>query len=247
MKLWDGELRRRGTLAEALALDLNGPGLVAAVGGGGKTSFLFRLAEECRSQGKTVALTTTTHMARQADCPLLVGASWEEIRATLQREQVALIGEEDPETPWKIAGVDGETLDFLRRTADLVLVEADGAKKKPLKAPAEWEPVIPEGCSAVVAVVGCSGIGRPVEEACHRPERVRALLGKAEGSLVTPADVARLACLPQGLRKGVKSPYRVLVNQVDGPEQWAMAQELAAAFRQRGILAAFSRLREPCR
>ena len=40
----------------------------------------------------------------------------------------------------------------LRRAADVVLVEADGAKRLPLKAPAEYEPVIPPCADAVAAV-----------------------------------------------------------------------------------------------
>lgn len=244
MRVWDGNLQQRELLSEALSLDLSEKQMIAVVGGGGKTSFLFRLAEECRMLGKKVVLTTTTHMVQRGDFPMTVGVFRQEIQGILDREKAILVGGEDQRNPWKIAGVEEDDLKFLQEIADVVVVEADGAKMRPLKAPAEWEPVIPEGCSAVVAVAGCSGIGQTVEEICHRPERVRALLGAEEGYRITPEDVVRLACSPQGLGKDVRVPFRVLVNQVDGPEQWPHAQELAAAFRKQGVTAAFSHLRD---
>lgn len=57
-----------------------------------------------------------------------------------------------------------------------ILVEADGSRRLPLKAHAGHEPVIPPGSQKSILLVGASGIGKPLDEVCHRPERYRELL-----------------------------------------------------------------------
>ena len=61
--------------------------------------------------------------------------------------------------------------------ADYVLVEADGAKRLPLKAHAEHEPVIPACAGRTVCMVGVDGLGAPVSQTCHRPQRFAQLAG----------------------------------------------------------------------
>ena len=90
----------------------------------------------------------------------------------------------------------------LRRAADVVLVEADGAKRLPLKAPAEYEPVIPPCADAVAAVAGMDAVGQAVGAVCHRPERVCALLGAGAEHVLTPEDVALLLAKPPGGAEG---------------------------------------------
>ena len=50
-------------LTELLDIDVNSKKIISVVGGGGKTSLIFRLAEELAEQGKKVIVTTTTHIA----------------------------------------------------------------------------------------------------------------------------------------------------------------------------------------
>ena len=40
------------------------------------------------------------------------------------------------------------------------MIEADGAKRLPLKVPGEWEPVIPDFTDLVVGVIGMDAVGR---------------------------------------------------------------------------------------
>ena len=45
-------------LTELLDIDVNSKKIISVVGGGGKTSLIFRLAEELAEQGKKVIVTT---------------------------------------------------------------------------------------------------------------------------------------------------------------------------------------------
>ena len=73
--------------------------------------------------------------------------------------------------------------------ADYVLVEADGAKTLPLKAHAEHEPVIPACAGRTVCMVGVDGLGAPVSQTCHRPQRFAQLAGVSVDDAVTPDAV----------------------------------------------------------
>ena len=146
--------------------------LISVIGSGGKTTFLRWLSE--RLSG-TVILTTSTHIRPFPEIPL-VNASPEnreqvlsELRDALARSRVVCLG--NPEPSGKLADSSPVVpFETLLDEADHVLVEADGAKGLPLKAHRPWEPVIP-GCSDLtVCLVGASGIGKPVSEACHCPD-----------------------------------------------------------------------------
>lgn len=76
--------------------------------------------------------------------------------------------------------------------ADYVLVEADGSRGLPLKAHLSHEPVLPQEAGQVIAVLGLTGLGRPIAEAAHRPERYAGLAGCAPEDIATPERAARV-------------------------------------------------------
>ena len=153
--------------------------LTAVIGSGGKTSLLYELAEELRPCG-TVLLATTTHIMKPPQYPFAETA--EQLSAALAAEGVACAGSFTPEGKLTAPDFDG-----WQQAADFVLVEADGAKRLPLKAHAPHEPVIPPNTRQTIYVVGADGFGRPIRQICHRPERYAALCGAAEDDVVTPA------------------------------------------------------------
>ena len=101
-------------------------------------------------------------------------------------------------------------------------MEADGAKRLPLKAHAPHEPVIPPNTRQTIYVVGADGFGRPIRQICHRPERYAALCGAAEDDVVTPALEAAV------LRAEGYAGGWVYVNKVETPQDWRNAEALAA-------------------
>ena len=157
---------------EQLGLDMARHRMVALVGAGGKTSTLYALARQAADSGRTVVVTTTTHILRHPGLPLVEEPTPERLRAALAEHGVVTVG-----TVFRGDKLSGAgTPEELRRAADVVLVEADGAKRLPLKAPAEYEPVIPPCADAVAAVAGMDAVGQAVGAVCHRPERVKGIL-----------------------------------------------------------------------
>jgi probable selenium-dependent hydroxylase accessory protein YqeC len=223
------------TLADALRMTVDES--VALVGGGGKTTAMFRLARETVDRGGCAITTTTTRIfgAQIALAPAHVPAASvtrERLSAELAlHRHVLVIGATDADS----GKAEGISLDLFRHVRawfpDVCLLnEADGSRMRPFKAPADYEPVIPPETTLVVPVVGADVFDAPLDALhVHRPELVSALSGAPMGARVTPAIVARVLAHPEGGRKGVPAGARVivLINKVDALPDRAPARETA--------------------
>lgn len=169
----------------------------AFVGAGGKTTLIHRQAEQYRGAGKTVFVTTSTHMFIEPDT--LLTDDPEEIIRQLHRTGYAMAG--IPEGG-KIRALSPETYARVCRHADVVLVEADGSARKPIKFPKASEPVIDDNVEEIVVVCGLQAIGKPLKEVAHRPELVMACLGAWEDTPITLEHIAKL------VREGYLRPLR---------------------------------------
>lgn len=147
------------------------PGITAIIGGGGKTTLLRVLGEEL-AQSHKVLLCTTTKILPFPGIPLAVTA--DELKQ-LGRHSLICAGEPIPAS--EKLGPPALPITELATRFDYVLVEADGAAGRPLKAHAPHEPVIPKETRQTICVVGASGFGQPIWEAAHRPERYARLAG----------------------------------------------------------------------
>ena len=220
------------------ALELKPADIIAVVGGGGKTTAMFRLAQEIADRGGLAITTTTTRIfgAQVALSPahvMAADATRERIDAALARHRQVLVVGVTEESTGKAEGV---SLELFRQLRDwfpdaCLLNEADGSRMRPFKAPAGHEPVIPAETTLVIPLVGADVLGAPLDaEHVHRPELVSALSGAALGAAVTPAVVARVLGHPDGGRKGTPPGARVaaIVNKVDRLPDLAPAREAAA-------------------
>lgn len=173
------------TLAEALGV---GPGVTSVIGSGGKTSLLAALARELPG---TVVLTTTTHIRHFEGVPLVTSTDMGAVAEALAASRVVCVGSQAEKNGKLVTPKLG--IDALADLADHVLVEADGARRLPLKAHAPWEPVIPACSGRTIVVFGASGLGRPVRDVVHRPEIFCELAACAPDDPATPELVARAA------------------------------------------------------
>ncbi len=193
-------------------------GVTALIGGGGKTTLMYTLAEELRRRG-TVLVTTSTHIQRPEQYPTLLTADAAAVTAALAEHGTVCVASESPEGKLCAPALSFDTLAAL---ADFVLVEADGSKRLPLKAHAPHEPVIPANARRTVYVVGADGFGHPIRQVCHRSERYAALCGAAEDDIVPPALEAAVLHA-----EGYDTGW-VYINKVETPSDWANAEALAA-------------------
>jgi len=145
------------------ALDIRRGDIVAFVGAGGKTGALFCLAGELVDRGLRVITTTTTRMA--ANERLLAPSSLtidqiDRVVASLAATSHVFVYDHLDEEQGKVIGLDPEQVTELAKMADIVLIEADGARRLPLKGPYPHEPVIPDSTTLVVPIAGIDAVGQ---------------------------------------------------------------------------------------
>lgn len=174
--------------------------IIAVVGSGGKTTLIRKLAQRYRSQGKSVFVTTSTHMFIEEDT-LLTGDA-DTILQVLEDKGYAMAGIPDG---LKFKALPEETYNEVCKYADVVLVEADGSKHLPLKYPNDTEPVIPDNAQEIILVCGLNALGRKAKDVCHRLELVKACLGIGEDTIITPVHVQKL--LSEGYLKPLRKKY----------------------------------------
>ena len=205
------------------------PGLaVAFVGAGGKSSAIRRVVEEIvgdeSNEIRSVLVTTTTRLGReQKDLTAhhIVDPSKdqiEELPVSLAQFRSVLVTGPDLEDKW--IPPTSDVLEELPRIAAergaLLLIEADGARGRSLKAPDKHDPVIPEFVDLVVPMAGLDVLGQAIEsKAVHRPKLVAALLKTRQKSGIGPAELAALLVAEDGGLKGVPggAQVRVVLNK----------------------------------
>ncbi len=210
-------------LADALRVQRGD--MVAFVGAGGKTSALFRLAHELRADGWRVIGTTTTRLARHeiqnVPCSIAVGAGTSPamVRECLDEHGFIFLYSSEDLNRDKIIGLAPETLSHLvdAVNSDVLLIEADGSRRLPLKAPRGNEPVLPADVSLVVPVAGIDALGQPLDEAhVFNVARIIERYGFPEGEPVIPPWMALTLRDPELGLRGVPEQARVvgLLNKI---------------------------------
>lgn len=188
-------------------------GLIALIGGGGKTSTMYALAEELRQKG-SVLLCTSTHILRPPHVPYLP-----RLTDKLKQGEIVSTGTIDGSR----LSAPEQNFSELMQYADYVLVEADGSRQLPLKAHAAHEPVIPTEANTVLVVIGIDGLGKRIREVAHRPELFAEKCGAAVDDVVTEEMI-----------RTVVSTYPrcdgVIINKADDREQLEKAKSLAEQF-----------------
>jgi probable selenium-dependent hydroxylase accessory protein YqeC len=214
----------------APALDLGGRSHVALVGGGGKSTLMLTLG---RTLPGRIVLTTTVKMGadQHGGHRVLVGPTDDEVVAAATGAPAVVWSRIDGQ---KAIGTDPAQCDRLAARVDHVVVEADGSRRQPFKAPASYEPVVPSTATHVAGVIGIDSIGKVIADRCHRPMRVAALAGVSPYERLSVEGAANVLTNPRGQRAAVPpdARYVVVVTKISPPETdlfTALADRLAAA------------------
>jgi molybdenum cofactor cytidylyltransferase len=208
---------------------------VALVGAGGKTTALFQLARQFESR---VLVSTSTHLAVDqvflADKQIILNERSlpDNFRDQLNANIILITGHTGSDD--RVQGLSTNQLqalyEFALHEQISLLVEADGSKRLPLKAPAEHEPAIPPWANIVVVCAGLQGLGKPLtHEYIHRPEIFARISGAVIGESVSTAHISAVLKSREGGLKNIPAHARkiAVINQADSPELQTQAQVLA--------------------
>ena len=237
-------MKKQVEFLELLQIDYKKYPVIAVVGGGGKTSLIYRLADELLDRGNKVIITTTTHMAGESELPFARGGDAVEVKEMLDREGYVIAAEYEEETG-KYASLKEGKLEELKELCDVMLIEADGAKHHPVKVPAEWEPVIPACADIVISVIGLDCLGQPIRQSAYRMERTSKFLKKSLEAPITEEDIVKIATSICGLFKDVEERiYRVYLNKSDVLSEKTLAEYIVEELEKKHTVAAYGSLWE---
>ena len=196
------------------ALGIRAGDVVAFAGAGGKSGAILQVAAELAEAGMTVLTVPTTKMSvaeAKKMGPLVTSESAEELRGkikvSLSEGHARVVAGSARISKDRVGGVEPGLIADLAPLADVLLVEADGSRGRPIKGTADHEPALPDASTLVVAVGNVDALGSPVdEEHVHRPAVFSELTGVGAGQSVTARAFARalvegsLANVPAGAR-----------------------------------------------
>lgn len=218
-------------------------GVLSLVGAGGKTSLLFHLAHALARFGKRVLTTTTTKIFAPTpeqsqsilvdDDPAAILLQASGCLHSTNHITAAMLTLDNG----KLQGFAPEAISIFQESGlfDWILVEADGAARRPLKAPARHEPVIPPDTTVLVAVAGLEVIGQPLsEEMVFRSTLAGPLMELDVGEIITESALARLLAHSLGSFKCAPPLARrfIFLNKADSPERCDCAARVAENLRQ---------------
>ncbi|MGJ0845674.1 selenium cofactor biosynthesis protein YqeC [Tissierella praeacuta] len=202
---------------EAIELNIDEKEMISFVGGGGKTTTIFQLAKELILLGKKVLISTTTKIGvplkDQYDYLFLKDLKH---NFNPQNSTITILGEEIKGK--KLIGISPERLDeiFTRNIFDIILIEADGANRKTIKAPASHEPVVPISSTKTIGVIGLDSLGKSIDKNnVHRAEILSAISEKALLDIIDEETIIKLVLDKNGLFKNTYGNKILLLNKAD--------------------------------
>jgi len=226
------------------ALGLGEKEHLALVGAGGKTSLLFALAGRLLNKKVIISATTKIHYDEASSfkkpiCTLQEPDWKKRLESCLKWENQAVLISEMMDTG-KVKGISSSLADelFCEKGIDYLVLEADGAAGRPVKAPAAKEPVIPFSVTKVVAVMGLDVINQPFHrENVFRQKEFRKITGIKPGEKIVPERLLSLFIDPRGLFKNTPpfSQKIVFLNRMDLLADKRQAFVLADLIAREGV------------
>lgn len=227
------------TLKEAF--DIHPGEVISLVGAGGKTTLMFALAQELITPKRVVISTTTTKIfpPSSADTPNLILLQEEKKIADFIIKNGSTFGHitiasEKLVASGKLQGISPELVSRLSKLKSVshIIVEADGAAGRSLKAPNPvFEPVIPQNTSLVIPVVGIDALGcKLTEENVFRSKIASKLTGMALGDIISSDTIAVLITHSSGIIHGSPDGARIIpfINKMDMVKGISPAEDLAS-------------------
>jgi len=216
------------------ALRLSKTPRVAFVGSGGKTSALSTLAQEL---SKPLVVSTTTHLGIWqtgfADQHIILceDIDWEIIEENLSSGIILITQKPDGD---RLSGLSvaqiNKVFDICESHHLPLLLECDGSRQLPLKAPGSNEPPIPEFVETVVVVAGLAGLGKSLDKyTVYNPEIFSRLGNLPIGEVISVGAIENVISHKQGGLKNIPNNAKriLLLNQADTPSLQNQAGKIA--------------------
>lgn len=234
--------------------------VISLVGAGGKTSSLFWLASLFKQKGLKVCVTTSTKMyyptlneidhiiyLNDQTIPTSNFRTKETLFCDISDESITFcfdkksVSEKISDRPEKISGIAVSDIGYLRENApfDVILVEADGAKRRSIKSPASHEPCLPDNTDVVIGLTGAETINQPINQnQVHRWSHFSQICEIKDGDSVDQDCLLKLITHPMGMFKGAPVLAKKIwqINKVDITDNYELLKKTASYVLDRADL-----------
>lgn len=200
---------------ERLGLSLENPQVISVVGAGGKTSLITLLAEELKVLNKKVLSTTSTQIFKPNNIDYFF---LNKIPEDFIPRSGSITSFGDYVKDGKLIGPNIKDINMLirRQIFDCILIEADGANRKALKAHAGHEPVVSELSTITIGLIGLDCLGEVLDESnFHRSELISNIIDKQVGQEIDSNDIVHLILNKNGAFKGSIGRKILILNKAN--------------------------------
>lgn len=208
--------------------DIKKGDVVSITGTGGKTSLLFKLGNELRKSSRVLITTSTKiFMPSKEDYDFMYYCIEDYMNDKIKnRNGATVISRKFYMEEKKLIGIRDEDLEKVMDDFDVVLIEADGSRRLPLKAWKDHEPPILRKTTKTIGVFPVDMLGEKIN-----PDKIynyECFIKFAEGSLIVDNEtVGRLCSSPNGIFKNSRGKLYLFINRADDCRQLKKAWDLA--------------------
>ena len=206
-------------------------------GGGGKTTSLYAIAGQLKKTDKTVLITTTTAiynpLFENRSTDRVITGTIENILFTPPKKgTITIAAKKILKNSGKLKGFTPNQIDEIKKSQqyDIILVEADGSKGLPIKAPDVHEPLVPPCTDIACGIIGLDCLDKPLNEnIVHRPNLFSNLTKLCWGHKISEKEIAVLCNAKYGVFKNApdKAAKIVILNKADSKEIQIKAKKIA--------------------
>lgn len=211
-------------------LNIHVGSVISVVGSGGKTTLITALARELSKRCRVcVAASTKIEYPGEGDCDRLILRGSPQMLKPVTKPGIYYVADE-MSRGHKLHGFSQDMVDWAKANTDVILIEADGSRMRPLKGWADYEPVIIKETDITIGVMPVFLLGKTIDDSkVHRFDQFTRLTGASGGDILTKEHMLRLIESPDGLFGKAVGEKVLFFSQVDDASLEALANEIVDA------------------
>lgn len=212
--------------------DIKKGDVVSITGTGGKTSLLFKLGNELREKSRVLITTSTKiYMPSKKDYDFIYTMEEYMSDKTENYEGTTVIFSEYCSEDQKLIGIKDEDLENVIYDFDVVLIEADGSRRLPLKSWKDNEPPIFKRTTKSIGVFPIDMIGKKISR--DNIYNYEDFIKLTEGMLIVDNEaVGKICSNTNGIFKNSRGSLYLYINRADDCDQLQKAWDLAAYLKE---------------
>ena len=195
--------------------------IISVTGSGGKTSLLYTIARELRNKYRVLVSTSakiSVPPEEEYDYIYTSAPDYVNDKSKSSENGVTIVAGEIDKDRNKIIGINDEELNYLHKCFDIILLEADGSRRMPLKGWKRHEPPILVKTNKVIGIIPVDVVNSEVSKDIMTDY----------SRYVDFEAVGKICSNENGLFKNSRGKLYLYLNKVDTEEEIILARDLIA-------------------